>query len=119
MSVRRCSLVERELDHAPRHPEPQLPAPNLPSPSTKFIVPRNLLLIYRRWDCNASQGAIHGMAASSIAAAGFSLNDLCDELLLNIFHFLDVPDLLAASRVSEKLWMPMDHSISLSHGWGS
>jgi hypothetical protein len=39
------------------------------------------------------------MAASSKASPAFSLNDLCDELLLSIFDFLDVPDLLAASRV--------------------
>ncbi|KAF2239749.1 hypothetical protein EV356DRAFT_499967 [Viridothelium virens] len=42
------------------------------------------------------------MAAPKTAATRFSLNDLCDELLLNIFHYLDVPDLLTASRTSRR-----------------
>ncbi|KAI9666145.1 MAG: hypothetical protein M1821_004080 [Bathelium mastoideum] len=43
------------------------------------------------------------MAASNPARPRCTLNDLCDELLLDIFHYLDVPDLLATSRTSHRL----------------
>ncbi|KAI9712734.1 MAG: hypothetical protein M1820_001356 [Bogoriella megaspora] len=43
------------------------------------------------------------MAASSITPSAFSMNNLCDELILYIFKYLDVPDLLAASRTSHRL----------------